>query len=166
MSNSSMSLAEQLTTPRQHPRAQRLLIVARLQQSQLQQALKRCGELQQRLQQEQQQCQQLQQYRDEYQSQLAQPDSRAVSAGLLHHTVYFIQQINQSLVQQQQRIKEVEEQVRLAKEHSAKCQAKAQGLVDMMDNLERQWQKQQDRQEQRQIDEWSNQQHHSKLSNS
>ena len=159
MARSNISLIDALTIERFHPRARRLIVVARLQQQQLRQSQQRCADLQQRLQQEQQQGQQLQNYRDEYQTQLAQPDSQSVSGEILHHKVYFIQQINQSLTAQQVRLEELNEQVRLAQKHFAENQQKAKGLVDLMDGLDQQWQQEQQKLEQRQSDEWSNQQY-------
>lgn len=158
MASSHISLIDALTIERSHPRGRRLITVARLQQQQLRQSQQRCVDLQQRLQQEQQQGQQLQNYRDEYQTQLAQPDQQSVSAEILHHKVYFIQQINQSLTSQQVRIEELKEQVKLAQQHFSESQMKAKGLVDLMDKLDQQWHQQQQKLEQRQSDEWSNQQ--------
>lgn len=158
MKSSNLSIIDALTMDRVHPRARRLITVARLQQQQLRQSQQRCADLQQRLTQEQQQGQQLQTYRNEYQAQLAQPDEQSVSAEILHHKVYFIQQINQSLTSQQHRIEELKEQVKLAQQYLSEVQMKAKGLVELMDNLDQQWQLEQQKLEQRQSDEWSNQQ--------
>ena len=138
-----------------HPRAKRLKIVLELAENDMQQALEYWGEFQKRLQTHQQQAQQLEQYQQEYQQRLAQPSERQVNGGLLHQQLHFIQQVNESLRQQQGRVLELNEQVQQARDRYLSLQAKVKGLTDVIERLNQQALQDQQRQQQRESDEWS-----------
>lgn len=141
-----------------HPRAKRLKVVLELAETDMQKALEYWGEFQKRLLTHKQQAEQLAQYQQEYQQRLAQPSNRQVSGGLLHQQLHFIQQVKESLQQQQSRVLELTEQVQQARDRYLSQQAKVKGLTDVIERLNQQALHEQQRQQQRESDEWSTRQ--------
>lgn len=139
-----------------HPKAKRLQVIVNLAEQAEQQALSDWGKLQQKLQQEEQQKQQLQDYVNEYQQSISTPGRSQLKGGAIHNALGFISQIEQALQQQQQQLVLLQQQADAAKQHYLQHHSKLQALHNLLEKLNQEYDHQQDKQGQRQADEWAN----------
>lgn len=139
-----------------HPRAKRLDFVLKMAQDQEEKRLKAFGEAQRKLHEEVEQRQLLTRYQEEYQRQISAPSTQAVSAGVLHGTLNFMQQIEQALVAQKEKIALLNEQVEAAKKSYLEQHGKVQALVKLMEKLDQEFFVEEDKKQQKQADEWAN----------
>lgn len=141
---------------RQHPRARRLQVLLDMAEREEQERLRVWGELQQRLQAEQQQRQQLVDYNREYQQKISAPGQTPLQAGLLHATLGFMQQIEQALNQQSERLNLLQQQTENARQQYLEQHGKVRALTGLMDRLDQEHAAAEDKQQQKQADEWAN----------
>jgi flagellar FliJ protein len=139
-----------------HPRARRLGIVLDLTRREEKDALQRWGDIQQRLTAEQEKRTQLDSYIDDYRRQITTPSASAVSAGNIHNSLDFIQQIESALLQQETQISQLEAQNTSARSAYLETHNKADALEKMIDRLEKEHQQEINRREQQESDEWAN----------
>ncbi len=141
---------------RRHPRAQRLQVVLDLTERQEQDALREWGTLQQQLLQEQNQRQQLEVYTLEYQQQISAPRDTPVTAGSVHNALGFMGQIEAALKSQSQKIRQVQDKTDKARESYLVLRGKVKALTDLIDKLEQEFMLQDEKNAQKQADEWAN----------
>ncbi|MCY0966037.1 flagellar export protein FliJ [Parathalassolituus penaei] len=145
----------ELPQPR-HPRGKRLLPVYRQAQQQQQQALADWGQLQQKLLEEEEQRQQLLEYADDYRRQITAPSTGLIQAATIHNTLGFLAQVEQAVQGQAQQINLLKARIERAREVYLTKRGKTDGLQRLIDKLDREWEEQQQKAEQRQADEWAN----------
>lgn len=141
---------------RKHPRAQRLQVLLDMAEREEQQRLRVWGELQQKLQAEQQQRQQLISYNQEYQQQISAPGGGPLQAGLLHATLGFMQQIEQALNKQSEKLALLQQQTERARLHYLEQNSKVRALQGLMDRLDQEHVLAEGKQQQKMADEWAN----------
>lgn len=141
---------------RRHPRAKRLTVILDLAEKAEKQALSEWGLLQQQLQNEEQQKQQLDEYVAEYQRSLALPSGNAQSGGAIQNTLGFISQVEAALQQQAQQLNLLQQRVDASKEAYLAQHGKVKALNNLLDKLDLEFDQEQDKQQQRQADEWAN----------
>lgn len=141
---------------RRHPRAQRLQVILDLAEREEEKCLAAWGELQQKLQSEEEQRDQLQAYNHEYQQKISSPSTQAIKAGDIHATLGFMQQIKGVLQSQQEKIVLLIEQADSAKQRYLEQRGKAQALHKLMDKLDKEFDTEEEKAQQKQADEWSN----------
>lgn len=141
---------------RLHPRAKRLQNLYDIALRAQQQALGDYGNAQQTLSVQQQQMTTLEQYAQDYRQRLATP-SASLSAGDVQSTLVFIRQIEQGMVQQKEQVAQWSTRVNTLRERYLEARAKASSFETLMDKLDQDYRQQQDKQEQRDADEWNSQ---------
>lgn len=141
---------------RKHPRAKRLQVLLDMAEREEQDLLRRWGELQQQLQAEQEQRQQLVSYNNEYQQRISAPGQGMVSAGTLHATLGFMQQIERALQQQSEKLNLLQKQTAQARQRYLEQHGKVRALIGLMDKLDLEQAASEDKQQQKQADEWAN----------
>lgn len=139
-----------------HPRARRLAVVLDLTRREEQEALQRWGDIQQRLTSEHEKRTQLDTYVADYRCQITSPTTQAVSAGNIHNSLEFIQQIESALQQQEIQISQLEAQNTSARNSYLETHNKADALEKMIGRLEDEHQQELNRLEQQESDEWAN----------
>lgn len=143
---------------RRHPRAKHLETVFRLAEQDEEQALKNWGEIQKKLDIEIAQRDQLIKYADEYRSRFSVNYSQKLNAGHLHHCLDFISKIEKGLKAQEEQLHLLEAQAEQAKQIFIQAQSKRKGFEQMLDKLDKEYDQEQARIEQREADEWVNRQ--------
>lgn len=141
---------------RRHPRAKRLQVILDMAEREQEKLLARWGECQQQLLAEQQQRQQLETYHQEYQQQISAPSAISLTAGQLHTTLGFMAQVKQALEAQVQRLNLLETQTEQARQAFLQQQGKTQALVKLMDKLDQEHDQAEEKELQKQADEWAN----------
>lgn len=141
---------------RRHPRAKRLQVLLDMAEREEEKRLHSWGQLQQQLQGEQEQRQQLLAYNNEYQQRISAPGQGRLSSGSLHATLGFMQQIEDALQQQQQRLALLQKQTDHARQQYLEQHGKVRALVTLMDRLDQEQAAEDDKQLQKQSDEWAN----------
>ncbi len=141
---------------RRHPRAQRLQVVLELTEREEKSALQVWGDLQQKLRQEEAQRDQLEQYRAEYQNKISLPGHQQISAGHIHNTIGFVAQIETAMRSQQEQITLLRQQCGQAQSQYLTLHGKSKALTELIERLEQEAAAADDRQAQKQADEWSN----------
>lgn len=139
-----------------HPRAQRLSVVLDLTRREEKEALQRWGDIQQRLTAEEEKRTQLDSYVADYRRQITTPSAQSMSAGNIHNSLEFIQQIESALQQQGQQISQLEAQNVSARGAYLDIHNKAEALEKMIQRLEDEHQQAVARREQHESDEWVN----------
>lgn len=141
---------------RKHPRAKRLQVLLDMAEREEQELLRRWGELQQQLQAEQEQRQQLVSYNEEYQQRISMPGQGMVSAGTLHATLGFMQQIERALQQQSEKLNLLQKQTEQARQRYLDQHGKVRALTGLMDKLDLEHAAGEEKQQQKLADEWAN----------
>lgn len=141
---------------RRHPRAQRLQVILNLAEREEEKRLAVWGELQQKLQSEEEQRDQLEAYNSEYQRKISSPSTEAIRAGDIHATLGFMQQIKGVLQGQKEKIVLLQSQAETAKKAYLEQRGKAQALHKLMDKLDKEFDAEEEKDQQKQADEWSN----------
>ena len=141
---------------RRHARAKRLQVILEMAEREEEKLLGVWGKLQQQLQAEREQRTQLESFRLDYQRSISTPSHQAFSATQLHTTLGFISQITNALNSQQERLVLLEKQTEVARQAYLVQQGKTQALIKLMDKLDAEYDLEQDRQLQKQLDEWAN----------
>lgn len=141
---------------RRHPRAARLQIVLDLTERDEQSALQVWGEIEQKLRGEEAQREQLQQYHGEYQSKIASPGQAVLSAGHIHNTLGFMAQIESAMHTQAEQIVLLRKRSDSARQTYLELHGKVKALTELIEKLEQEAAAQEDRQAQKQSDEWAN----------
>lgn len=136
-------------------RVQRLKSLLELAQQTEQEALAQWGQEQQRLKQAQQQQQQLAVYIAEYRQQLALPSGRVQAGGQIHNTLGFIQQVESALTSQDEQVQLASQQVDAAQQRYLLQHQKSKSLDQLMSRLNKKHRAEQERQEQKEADEWA-----------
>jgi len=139
-----------------HPRAKRLKLVVDLAEKAEQQALAEWGRLQQQQQQEEDKKQQLDTYVAEYQRAIALPSERKLNGGNIQNALGFIGQIRQALSQQQQQLVLLQQQVEHAQQRYLQQHGKLKALHNLLEKLDAEFDQQQEKNAQKQADEWAN----------
>jgi len=141
---------------RRHPRARRLQVVLDLTEREEQEALRVWGEIQQKLNDEKMQRQQLQEYTQEYQQKISAPATTAVSAGIIHNALGFMAQIETALQRQNEQIRLLQGRAEKAQESYLILHGKVKALTELIERLEQEAQQLDDKDAQKQADEWAN----------
>lgn len=141
---------------RRHPRAQRLQVILDLAERAEEKSLAAWGQLQQKLQGEVEQKDQLVAYNHEYQQKISAPSQQAIKSGDIHSTLNFMQQIKGVLEGQQEKIALLEKQTEVAKKAYLEKRSKSQALHKLMDKLDKEFDQEEEKQQQKDADEWSN----------
>lgn len=141
---------------RRHPRAKRLQVILDMAEREQEQLLQAWGQLQQKLQAEQQQRDQLVAYNEEYQQKISAPGNGPLSAGALHATLGFMQQIEEALNKQQERLVLLEKQTDYARQQYLTQHGKVSALLGLMDKLDAEHDALEEKNQQKQADEWAN----------
>ncbi|WP_430459796.1 flagellar export protein FliJ [Thalassolituus sp. LLYu03] len=139
---------------RRHPRARRLQVVLDLTEREEKEALSVWGDIEQKLRAEEQQREQLSLYRDEYQQKISLPGQ--LSAGHMHNTLGFMSQIESAMRSQNEQISLLRKRADAARELYLQWHGKVKALSDLIDRLEGEAAAADDRQAQKQSDEWAN----------
>ena len=138
-----------------HPRSKRLSVVLDMAKRDEKQALQRWADIQKRLSQEQAKSNQLDEYKADYQSHLSAPVQAIISAGNVHNTLDFIGQIDSALKSQNELVAQVESQGDKARQAYLECHKKTEMLIKIVNRLEGEYQRNQSKQEQKEMEEWA-----------
>ncbi|MGB1091602.1 MAG: flagellar export protein FliJ [Oceanobacter sp.] len=139
-----------------HERSPRIRLVLQQTRSEEAQAMRQWSQYQQTLAQEQEQLAQLKEYAEGYRNSLAIPSQTKVSGGQIHHTLGFLQQVEQAIQTQHSKIYRLQDQLQTARSRYLTLRGKVKGMENLIEKLEREKAQQLEKQEQKQVDEFNN----------
>ena len=137
-------------------RSERLKVVLELEQRREGEALERMGQARQHWEAEQQRLQELQNYHSEYQTEMRGARQGKVTVGQLQSWQHFISRIAQAITQQQQRVELAARQFDEARQRWQETHERTRGMGRFIDQCRQQEQREDDRREQKHLDEAAN----------
>ena len=133
-------------------RSQRLEPIVDYKDKQQQQALQDMADSKQRWEQQEAQLHNLYQYQSEYQNQQAQLGSMNIVQ--IQENRRFLAQLDETIKQQQNLVKMAEQEYRVKQAHWIKLKNNAKAVEHLVDNIQQQELKQQEKAEQKILDEY------------